>query len=182
MFNIFPETLNITRRTLFLMQNNSHMSASIINRPAPDFSLPDHDGKIFRLHGHVGAHILVLFFYPKDHSYGCTAEACAFRDAYEDFVDAGARVIGISRDTVESHAGFRNANRLNFSLLSDPDGHAAQLFGVNHSLFGLLPGRVTFVIDKKGIIRKTFNSQLKFKNHMQEALDFVKNISNETHA
>jgi peroxiredoxin Q/BCP len=145
------------------------MPASLINQPAPDFLLPDHEGNMFQLHGQTGTHALVLFFYPKDHSDGCTAEACAFRDAYEDFSDAGAKVVGISRDSVESHAGFRKAHRLGFPLLSDPDGRVAQLFGVNHSLFRLLPGRVTFVVDKNGIIRKIFDSQLKFKKHMQEA-------------
>ena len=103
---------------------------------------------------------LVIYFYPKDETAGCTKEACSFRDAYEDFVAAGAEVIGISRDDATSHASFKAHHRLPFTLLSDPDGTVAAAWGVKKSL-GLLPERVTFVFDKAGICRSRFDSQFR---------------------
>ncbi len=119
---------------------------------------------------------LVVYFYPKDETYGCTKEACSFRDQYEDFVAAGADVIGISADDARSHASFRDHHKLPFTLLSDPGGKVAASWGVKKTL-GILPGRVTFVFDKDGVVRHRFDSQLKFNQHVDEALAMIKSLA-----
>jgi len=149
-----------------------------IGDPAPDFTLPDQSGTMVSLKEFLGSKIIVLYFYPKDFSKGCTAEACAFRDSYDVFVEAGAQVIGISSQSVESHNKFALVNKLPFILLSDEGGKIRKLYGVPAS-FGLLPGRVTYVIDKKGIVRHVFSSQLDAKKHIEEALRIVKELSVE---
>jgi peroxiredoxin Q/BCP len=118
----------------------------------------------------------VVFFYPKDESYGCTKEACSFRDNYDEFKEASAEVIGISTDDEASHSSFAAHHKLPFILLSDKDNKVADLYGVQRSL-GILPGRVTFVIDKEGIIRMNYSSQLNFRRHMDEAIDLIKSLS-----
>jgi peroxiredoxin Q/BCP len=140
--------------------------------PMPDTTLVGPDGPT-KLREHIGKP-LVVYFYPKDETYGCTREACSFRDQYEDFVAAGAEVIGISRDDATSHAKFREHHRLPFTLLSDPDGSVAATWGVR-SLLGL-PGRVTFVFDQKGVVRHRFDSMLRFGKHVDEALGIVKSL------
>jgi peroxiredoxin Q/BCP len=145
---------------------------------APDFTLPDQTGSMVSLRDFVGSKIIVLYFYPKDFSRGCTAEACTFRDSYDVFVEAGAQVIGISSQSVDSHNRFAILNKLPFILLSDEGGKVRELYGVPSS-FGLLPGRVTYIIDKKGIIRHVFSSQLNPTKHVEEALRIVKEISRE---
>lgn len=142
---------------------------------APDFTLPNQSGEMFRLADLIGKKSIVLYFYPKDFSRGCTAEACAFRDSYEAFKDAGAEVIGVSSQSVVSHSKFASLYRLPFILLSDEDGKVRKLYGVPSTL-GLLPGRVTYVIDKKGMVRYVFNSQLNATRHMEEALKIVREI------
>jgi peroxiredoxin Q/BCP len=139
---------------------------------APDFSLPDAEGKPVRLSSRRGKAV-VLYFYPKDETPGCTLEACAFRDQYEDFVDAGAEVIGVSSDSSASHRGFAVRHRLPFTLLSDRDGAVRKRYGVPATL-GLLPGRVTFVIDAEGVVRHVFNSQLAATRHVTEALEALR--------
>lgn len=141
------------------------------------FSLPDQDGNVFEMEKVLGKEIIVLFFYPKDNTSGCTAEACAFRDAYEDFQDAGAQVIGISSDTAESHRGFADKHRLPFTLLSDAGGKIRKQFNVPSTLFGLIPGRVTYIIDREGIIRHSFNSQFRPTSHIRESLDVIRKLS-----
>jgi peroxiredoxin Q/BCP len=145
---------------------------------APDFTLPDQTGAMVSLKDFVGSKIIVLYFYPKDFSRGCTAEACAFRDSYDVLVEAGAQVIGISSQSVDSHNRFAILNKLPFILLSDTDGKIRQLYGVPSTL-GLLPGRVTYIIDKKGTVRHIFSSQLNAAKHVEEALKNVKEISKE---
>jgi len=140
---------------------------------APEFSLPDAEGKTVSLSDFIGKSSLVVFFYPKDESYGCTKEACSFRDHYEVFKEAGAEVIGISADDAASHRSFAKNHRLPFILLSDPDGVTAGKYGVKKTL-GLLPGRVTFVIDKQGIVLMRFSSQLNFGKHIEQALQVLK--------
>lgn len=136
---------------------------------APDFTLPTLSGKQVSLSEFIGKKDIVLYFYPKDNTPGCTAEACAFRDSYETFKDAGAEVIGVSSDSVESHEQFAKQHRLPFVLLSDAGGAARKLYGVPATL-GLVPGRVTYVIDKQGIVRYIFNSLLGAEKHVSEAL------------
>src|SRR5215467_3656989 len=126
---------------------------------APDFTLPSQSGEQVRLYDRIGQRVVVLYFYPKDNTSGCTAEACAFRDSYEVFTDAGAEVIGVSSDSVESHAGFAGHHKLPFTLLSDEGGKVRKSYGVPATL-GLLPGRVTYVIDRDGVVRHVLNSQV----------------------
>ncbi|MFZ4523483.1 MAG: peroxiredoxin [Bacteroidales bacterium] len=141
-----------------------------IGSKAPDFSLPDQTGKRVNLSDFFGKSNLVVYFYPKDESYGCTKEACSFRDNYEVFKEAGAVVIGISSDDVASHQAFAANHKLPFILLSDKDKTVADKYGVGKSL-GILPGRVTFVIDKQGVVRMAFSSQLSFEKHITEAIE-----------
>jgi peroxiredoxin Q/BCP len=140
----------------------------------PDVSLAGDAGPV-QLRERLGK-TLVVYFYPKDETYGCTKEACSFRDSYEDFVAAGADVIGISRDDAASHASFKQHHRLPFTLLSDPGGKIASAWGVKSTL-GVLPGRVTFVFDQGGTCRHRFDSQIRFGRHVDEALAIVKGLS-----
>jgi len=143
---------------------------------APDFTIKNQRGEPVSLKDYLGKKAVVLYFYPKDNSPGCTKEACKFRDSYEDFKDAGAEVIGVSSQSVESHSIFSTSFNLPFSLLSDEDGRVRSLFGVPSSL-GLIPGRVTYVIDKEGIVRHIFSSQLDPERHVEEALQILKSLS-----
>lgn len=145
---------------------------------APDFTLPSNSGEQVSLHDRIGENAVVLYFYPKDESSGCTAEACAFRDSYEAFTDLGAEVIGVSSDSVERHVAFAGKNRLPFTLLSDVGAKVRKLYGVPSTL-GVLPGRVTYVIDREGTVRHTFNSMLNFGAHVTEALDAVRKLQAE---
>ncbi len=149
-----------------------------IGDPAPDFTLPSQSGSTIGLKQLLGDKAVVLFFYPKDNSAGCTAEACSFRDSYEVFKEAGAEVIGISDDSVTSHEGFAAKNRLPYTLLSDEGGKVRKLYGVPTSL-GFIKGRVTYVIDRAGIVRHIFNSQMKFDLHVSEALHIIKQLQTQ---
>lgn len=144
------------------------------DQPAPDFALKDQDGVVVRLSDFKGKP-LILYFYPKDDTPGCTAEACTFRDSFEVFSDAGAVVVGVSSDSPESHKRFAKKYRLPFRLLSDEDESAKKAYGV-YSMLGLLSGRVTFVIDGKGVVRHVFSSQFQPKKHVDEALEVLKHL------
>ena len=139
----------------------------------PDVTLEAESGPL-KLRERIGK-TLVVYFYPKDETYGCTKEACSFRDQYEDFTAAGAEVIGISKDDATAHASFKQHHRLPFTLLTDPGGKVASSWGVKG--FGPLPGRVTFVFDKTGKVRHRFDSQIRFGKHVDEALAIVKQLS-----
>jgi peroxiredoxin Q/BCP len=143
---------------------------------APDFTLTSQTGESVSLKDFQGKKSVVLYFYPKDDTPGCTAEACAFRDSYQVFKDAGAEVIGISSDTTQSHQQFVNKYDLPFILLSDTGNKVRQLYGVPATLW-ILPGRVTYVIDKDGVVRHLFDSMLEFQRHVEEALTTLKTIS-----
>lgn len=117
---------------------------------------------------------LVLYFYPKDDTPGCVKEACSFRDAFHDLTDAGAVVYGVSSDKPQTHAEFKAKYRLPFSLLSDTAGELRKLMGVPTDLFGLLPGRVTYIFDPEGKLVEMFKSQLSPEKHVQEALKIIK--------
>jgi peroxiredoxin Q/BCP len=137
---------------------------------APDFTLRNQDDKSVTLFSLKGRKV-VLFFYPKDFSPGCTREACHFRDSFEDFTEAGADVIGVSADSVESHKKFIESNLLPYTLLSDPGGEVAKLYGVSGFL---LPGRTTFIIGENGTILYIFSSQTDMKAHIDESLKILK--------
>ena len=157
------------------MVSNQQTGKTQIGDSAPDFTLPTQTGEALHMHDLIGKSAIVLYFYPKDETAGCTAEACSFRDSYEVFKDAGAEVIGISSDSVEAHQKFAKKNRLPFTLLSDKGGTVRKLFGVP-TTFGLIPGRVTYVIDKKGIVRNIFSSQFTPEKHITEALNTIKSF------
>jgi peroxiredoxin Q/BCP len=147
-----------------------------VGERAPDFTLPTVGGKTVTLSELNADKTVVVFFYPKDDTPGCTVEACSFRDSYEAFVDAGAEVVGISSDSVDSHDRFAGKHKLPMTLLSDADGKVRALFGVKATL-GLFPGRATFVIDKKGVVRHVFVSQLRAGAHVGEALSVVRELT-----
>jgi peroxiredoxin Q/BCP len=137
--------------------------------PAPDFELPDQNGNLVRLSQHRGSSPVVIYFYPKDDTTGCTIQACRFRDDFDKFKITGAEIIGISDDSTESHSQFASKHRLPFTLLSDKRGVVRKLYGVKKTL-GVIPGRVTFVIDGEGIVRHLFSSQSSPARHVEEAL------------
>ena len=147
---------------------------------APDFSLPDQDGKPVSLKDYAGRRNIILYFYPKDDMGVCKQEACLFRDGYQSFVDAGAEVIGVSSDSVDSHKGFVVRRHLPFKLLSDEKSAVRKLYGVPAFVPGILPGRVTFVIDKQGVVRLSFNSMLHADQHVAKALNTLKEIDSAT--
>jgi peroxiredoxin Q/BCP len=140
---------------------------------APFVSLKDQNGEIVNTGDLTGNGWLVVYFYPKDETPGCTAQACTFRDHYEDLTDEGVTVVGISSDSVQSHRDFAAHHRLPFILLSDHEDTARREFGVPRSM-GLLPGRVTYLIDREGIVRMIFNSQLRTSEHVEKVLSFIK--------
>jgi peroxiredoxin Q/BCP len=144
---------------------------------APDFTLPGPGGTSVHLADLLGKGPVVVYFYPKDETAGCTAEACAFRDAYEDFGSAGAQVVGISRDDPESHRRFAAHHRLPFLLLSDPTGEVHDRYGVASRLGGILRDRVTFVVDREGVVRHVFSSGLRMRAHVDESLAIVRQLA-----
>jgi thioredoxin-dependent peroxiredoxin len=141
----------------------------------PNFISKDTQGNDFDSQSIVGQKPLVIYFYPKDNTPGCTAQACSFRDQYEDFTDLGAEVIGISSDSPKSHEKFATRYKLPFILLSDNDKKIRNQFGVPSGMFGLLPGRVTYVADKNGIIKMIFDSMMATK-HIPKALEAIKKL------
>ncbi|MFM9825310.1 peroxiredoxin [Flavobacterium sp.] len=141
----------------------------------PDFFAKNQDGTLFESNSVVGVKPVVIYFYPKDNTPGCTAQACSFRDQYEDFKDLGAEVIGISSDSAISHVKFAKKYRLPFILLSDDNQKIRKFFGVKPNLFGLIPGRVTYVLDSDGIIRLVFDSVVATK-HIPKALEIIKKM------
>lgn len=159
---------------------------------APDFTLPGSKNGTVTLSDLTGGRAsageggrggragrtVVIFFYPKDDSPGCTIEACGFRDEYQAFADAGAEVVGISSDSVVSHDRFAEKHALPMTLLSDADGKVRELYGVRASL-GIMPGRATFVVDRDGIVRHAFVSQLRFSSHVKQALEVVRRLEKE---
>lgn len=141
---------------------------------APDFTLPDQTGEQVTLSDRLGEKVVVLYFYPKDNTRGCTAEACSFRDSYESFTDAGAEVIGVSSDSVESHEKFAGRHELPFTLLADRDRAVRRQYGA--TTLGVVPGRITFVIDQEGVIRHAFSSMTNIGAHVDDALTIVKQL------
>lgn len=152
------------------------MKKVIIGSIIPGFSLPDQNGNLFNIDSVLGRKKMVIYFYPKDDSPGCTKEACSFRDQFEVFTEADAVIIGISSQSVESHKKFAQKYRLSFTLLSDEGNKIRKLFGVSGNVFGLLPGRVTYITDKAGKVVYIFKSQLLATKHVDEALRVLKDL------
>lgn len=144
---------------------------------APTFQLPDQNGRTFSLEEALRSGPVVVFFYPKDDTSGCTREACAFRDEHEDFVEAGATVVGISSDDVKSHARFAGKHHLPYRLLADVGGKVRAAYGVEGHLFGLVDGRVTFVIDPSGTVRHRHRALLAAEGHVDHALATVRRLT-----
>jgi len=144
--------------------------------PGPGFRLQTSTGEYVSLEDFHGKKSVVVYFYPRDFTKGCTAEACEFRDSYEEFKNLGAEVVGISNDNQKSHEAFASEHKLPFILLSDPNGSVRKSYGVKKT-FGLVPGRVSFVIDKNGIVRHVFSSQSRATAHVSEALAVLKSLT-----
>jgi len=142
----------------------------------PEFTLTDQNGNSFSISSVLNKKNLVIYFYPKDDSPGCTKEACAFRDQFEVFNEADALIIGISGQSVESHKKFAEKYHLSFILLSDEGDKIRNLFGVPVNFLGLLPGRVTYIVDKTGKVVYIFNSQTQAEKHVEEALRILKSM------
>ncbi len=139
----------------------------------PDFTLTDQNGKAVKSAELIGKQVLVIYFYPKDESMVCTKEACSFRDSNDDFIKAGARVIGINSGSVASHKSFMDHYNLPFTLLSDPENKVLKQFGVKGAFF--LTGRTTYVVGLDGKIAYTYSAMMEGKEHSEQALQFVKN-------
>jgi peroxiredoxin Q/BCP len=140
----------------------------------PSFTSIDSKGDSFDIIEYIGKP-LVIYFYPKDDTPGCTIQACTFRDKYEDFKALGAEVIGISSDSLKSHQKFASRYKLPFILLSDFDKKIRTQFGVPNDFLGLIPGRATYVIDKEGVVQLIFDST-SAKIHIEKALEILKTI------
>jgi len=140
-----------------------------VGSKAPDFTLPSQSGEMVSLKEFLGEKVVILYFYPKDGTPGCTKEACAFRDEHKEFGKLDAEVIGVSSDSVESHRRFAEKHDLSFTLLSDEGGKVRKLYGVSNT-FGIFPGRVTYIIDEAGVVRHVFSSQIGAVKHVEGAL------------
>lgn len=159
------------------MQANSPTKGAVkVGDRAPDFTLTTQTGAPISLSDYQGQKAVVLYFYPKDDTPGCTAESCAFRDSYNVFKELDAEILGISADSPDSHAQFAQKYQLPFTLVSDTGNKVRQLYGVPATLF-VLPGRVTYVIDQDGMVRHIFNSQLDFQAHVTEAVQVLKTLT-----
>lgn len=188
--NLYPKNINYLKLRNFyrfylivylilftaylIFHKDNQMNELKIGSVIPSFILPDQNGNLFDINSVIGKKNLVIYFYPKDDSPGCTAQACSFQDQFEIFKKADAVVIGISGQSVESHKKFAEKHRLTFTLLSDEGNKIRKQFGVPTNLLGLLPGRVTYVADKTGKVIYIFNSQTQAKKHVDEALRILK--------
>jgi len=190
--NLYPENMNYLKfrnfyrfyliiylllfTTYIIFSQNKAMTEIKIGSTIPQFSLPDQNGTVFNINSVLGKKNLVIYFYPKDDSPGCTAQACSFRDQFEVFREADAVVIGISGQSVQSHKKFADKYRLNYTLLSDEGNQVRKLFGVPTNMLGLLPGRVTYIADKTGKVVYIFNSQSQATKHVDEALKILRSL------
>lgn len=147
-----------------------------IGDPAPVFEATADDGSKFALADHLGKNNIVLYFYPKDFTAGCTKEACSFRDTWDKANSLNATVVGVSSDSQETHARFKKEHGLQFTLVTDSNKSIRKLYGATGPL---IPPRVTFIIDKSGKIRNIFNSQLNIARHIEESLNTLETISKD---
>jgi thioredoxin-dependent peroxiredoxin len=160
--------------TCITFSQKNNMNEIKVGSSIPSFTLLDQNENLFNIDSVLGKKNLVIYFYPKDDSPGCTAQACSFQDQFEVFSEADAVIIGISGQSVESHFEFALKHRLTFTLLSDVGNKLRKQFGVPTNLLGLLPGRVTYVADKTGKVIYIFNSQTQATKHVDEALRILK--------
>ena len=145
-----------------------------IGDEAPDFTLPTASGEPFRL-GVLRGRKVVLFFYPQDETPGCVAQACGFRDVYDELVDAGAEVVGINSGSVVSHRRFAERRRLPFPIVSDPGNAVRRLYG---AYSGVLPtGRVTYLVDEDGVVRDIFSSLFRPLEHILRARTWLGTVT-----
>ncbi len=144
-----------------------------IGDKAPDFEAVSDDGSVVKLSDVLKEKEVVLYFYPKDETPGCTAEACSFRDEWESIREMDAEVLGVSSDSAESHKKFKEHHNLQFTLLSDPKKEIRVKYDVKGSI---MPPRTTFVISRDGTIAHVFNSQINAKRHVKEALDALQKL------
>lgn len=142
----------------------------------PAIELKDQNDQLINVNNELKNGPIVVYFYPKDDTPGCTKEACRFRDTYEDFTSAGVKVFGVSGDSPKSHKSFADKYNLPFTLLSDKGNYIRKAFGVPSTIFGLIPGRVTYVIDTEGKIRGVYNSQTNAVQHVEEALKIIESL------
>lgn len=159
--------------TLILLTTMAAKAQIQIGDKIPSFELTDQQGNTFRSEDHIGTP-LVIFFYPKDHTPGCTAQACSFRDHETEFAEAGALVVGVNSGSVEEHAGFAEKYQLKFPLLSDPGHLVRKQFGSPGLLFNQVANRVTYVTDKDHNVAYVFKSLSKATDHVSESLNYLK--------
>lgn len=148
-----------------------------VGDPLPEFSLPDQDWNQVSTDDLIGRPC-VVYFYPKDDTPGCTRQACTFRDQYEQFLELGAKVVGVSSDSPEDHRRFQEKYNLPYCLLSDQNGSLRDKFEVPSNLLGLVPGRVTFIFDRNGRLIHQFKSQTRAEKHIHEALLALQRLEN----
>lgn len=160
---------------LFAAFKPGEQSPVKVGDKVPSFVLDDQFGNAFDMDDYIGKTAMVVYFYPKDDTPGCTKEACSFRDSYEEFTDKNIKVIGISGDDVESHKNFADKYNLPFTLLADIDNKVRTQFGVKGNMLGLIPGRVTYVVDVTGKIVFMYESQLKAEKHIEKSIEAINN-------
>lgn len=158
---------------LFVSTHYLYAQTLKVGAKVPEFKLTDQDGNEFDLDSVIGKRNIVIYFYPKDFTPGCTKEACSFRDQFDDFKQSDALIIGISAQSIKSHKEFAEKYRLPFTLLSDKDNEVRKLFGVRTNP---IPGRVTFVVNKMGHIVYTFDSLTQPEKHVEEAMAILKKL------
>jgi peroxiredoxin Q/BCP len=137
----------------------------------PEFTLLDHNSNPFNINTLLGKSNLIIYFYPKNETYNCTKQACNFRDDFATFRNLNCEVIGVSNDSPKSHSSFKENHKLPFTLLSDSKGEIQKKLELPRNIFGLIPGRITFVINNKGIVIQIIDSALNMRKHIEEALN-----------
>ncbi len=161
---------------LFIQCKSQKTKRIGIGDPIPEIVLLDQNAKRINVSDDIDRQVMVIYFYPKDDTPGCTKEACKFRDEFEVFSNLNTKVIGISGDDVASHKAFADKYHLPFTLLSDTDNKVRKAFGVPSFGAGLIPGRVTYIVDKKGMVVYVFNSMKEPEKHIEKALEIIKNL------
>ncbi|CAI7840866.1 unnamed protein product [Closterium sp. NIES-53] len=169
--NLNLKAVSKRQSSAFVSKRSNNVVAKVsVGNEAPPLSLADQNGRVFDLAKLKGKKSVVLYFYPADDTPGCTKQACSFRDSFEEFRKLGAEVVGISGDSPESHKLFAEKYSLPFTLLSDEGNAVRKEWGVPSDLFGVLPGRQTYVIDKKGVVQLIFNNQFQPEKHIDETI------------